>query len=118
MSIEANIAARKEAETLLALFGSGTPREYRAIAELAASKCGCLVVLQEALTEPMDYPAALQFEATPIPHGKHAGRLVREVEPSYWVYVTESDFNRRLISYLRSKRFQEVQQSWSGGDDE
>lgn len=55
---------------------------------------------------------AIVFERRPIPEGrskKYAGELVINVPPSYWIAYTENDWNRELLRYMGSRRFQDRQ---------
>lgn len=58
----------------------------------------------------MNDAEARQFERTIVPFGKYAGEPVGDVPVAYWTFVTESQFNRDLIRYMRSDAYQRRQE--------
>lgn len=108
-TVESNIKARQEAESLVELAGEQSARFWETLRDLAASK---LPPVQPPIDRypPLMEQEAVRFEALPMPYGKYAGETVGEVPCDYLLFLTEGDeFSQRLRRYVRSKRFQERQ---------
>lgn len=113
--LAANIEARADAEQMIELCGEQPPRFWEVLASIAVQKCDkALMVVPKPVAdaqhaERMNEAEAWQFERSIVPFGKYAGEPVYDVPISYWTFVTESDFNRQLIRYMRSDAYQRRQ---------
>jgi hypothetical protein len=109
-NIEANMKARGDAEQMIDLCGEQTERFWEHMAAMAVERCGKkLVAIVRTDEARMTDAEASQFERTIVPFGKYAGEPVSEVPIAYWTYVTESEFNRQLVRYMRSDAYQRRQ---------
>ena len=112
-TVEENKQARERAEEFAKFIGVETTRFWETLANIAADKCGRGVailpkhVIEGNAADRMTDNEAAEFERSSVPFGKYAGQPIGDVPCSYWTYVTESEFNRNLIRYLRSKTFQQ-----------
>ncbi len=115
-TIKNNIAARKAAEEFIgstAIIGiSGDPiRFWEVVAQLAAARAGLTLASDKDLQRPaMSDEEAEKFRFRQIQHGKHAGRLVNDVDDDYWILLVESEFQTELARYVRSRYFKRRQQ--------
>lgn len=117
--IRASIRAREAAEELLTLVpdvlqnGACELRFWEVLSSMAAARAGRVLIMDGPNPSmpfpPMGDDEARDFEGETIPYGKHAGAEVGDVHPEYWIKVTESEFNKKLIRYMRSVRFHERQ---------
>lgn len=116
MSVEENIKARGDAMQMIDLCGEQPSRFWEVLARMAADRCDKAIgVLPKAIVDghsenKMNATEAQEFERVTVPFGKYAGQCVGDVPMSYWLWVTESDWNRDLIRYLRSDTFQQRQE--------
>jgi hypothetical protein len=114
--IEQNIRARADAEQMAELCGEQTERFWEVLATIAAERSGkALMLAPKAVAAgnaelQMSDEEAAQFERVIVPFGKFAGEPVGDVPISYWTFVTESDFNRQLVRYMRSRAYQRRQE--------
>jgi hypothetical protein len=117
--VEANVKARKAVREIIddcvpcLIAGVAEDRFWELLATEAAAHLGMVLVPDTlaARNAGMSDEDAMKFEKVKVPWGAHAGREVREVEPRYWLAITEGEFQRRLAAYLRSRRFQERQEA-------
>ena len=60
---------------------------------------------------PMSYEEAMAFadRIVPFRSGQWMGCKVRDVPDGYWLTVTQSEFNRQLVRYLKSEYFKGLQ---------
>jgi hypothetical protein len=95
----------------LVLVGVDPERFWELLATEAAERIGMVLAADgpKSKREQMSYQEAVEFEKTVIPWGAQAGRKVAEVEPRYFLAVTEGRFPRDLQRYLKSTRFLERQ---------
>lgn len=100
-------AALTEAERLAPLMAEGGARFWEIITRQAAARVG-LDVAAPAENRMSDQEARV-FEDTPIPFGVHQGMKVGSISPHYWINTRESDFERDLRRFMKSRRFQEIQ---------
>jgi hypothetical protein len=103
-TIQTNIAARHEAETLLELVGEQPPRFWEVLAELATSKLPPKPAPIDPFA-PMDDQEAIRFEAKEMPYGSYAGTAIGEVSCQYIGFIAENDFAIKLRRYVKSRRF-------------
>ncbi len=109
MNIAANIAAREDAEELIAFIGDKPQRFWELLAEHCAKQLPAKRVAADPFA-PFDDRQARNFEAQPLPYGRHQGEAVGEVDCGYLLFLTEGDaFSRNLRRYVKSKRFQDRQ---------
>lgn len=103
-AIETNIAARKDAEEIIAFIGDKPARFWELMAAHAATKLPQKSVEPKDL--PMDDDEAAKFEEWMIPWGKYAEHHVGEVPVGYLLFLAEGDeFTRKLRRYVASKMF-------------
>jgi len=114
-SLKMNIRARKSVEELFEFvpdiikFNKVNEEVFWSrLAEQAAAKVG-MVLTADNPTMAMSEKDACNFEKEQVPYGKHVGKKVGAVPPTYWVAFTESEFAKRLARYLRSPRFRNRQ---------
>jgi hypothetical protein len=110
-----NVQSRKAAESFLELAAdvpeSVNERFWETLAVAASQRVG-LAVYRPCPIEargPMADEEAIAFERTIVPMGKYQGERVGDVPHAYWLYITESDFNRQLVRYIKSDYFQRRQ---------
>lgn len=107
-TLQANIAARQEAESLIDLIGPQPPRFWEVLAAMATAK----LPAKEAAPAiaPMDDLEAQRFENVNLQWGKHAGSTVGECPVSYLLFLAEGDeFTKKLRRYTASKVFAQRQ---------
>lgn len=116
VALRKNVAAGKLSRELVDLIQDAiddmgpelTPsRVWENVAIVAAQRCGRYLAVRIEDSE-MTETEAIEFERTIVPHGKYAGKRVRDVDPDYWITITESEFNNQLKRYLKSRRFFEI----------
>lgn len=100
-------AALTEIERLAPLMAEGGARFWETIARNAATRVGLDV--SSPSENRMGEQEARAFEDTPIPFGVHQGQRVGSISPHYWINTRESDFERDLRRFMKSRRFQEIQ---------
>jgi hypothetical protein len=110
-----NINSRKRAEFIVSLAEEMVTEEgpdvvperyWEVIATLAAKKIGRQLQEKAWAQPPMTMAEAVEFEKEVVPFGVHSGKRVREVPLDYWVAITKSKFNDKLVRYMRSDHFQ------------
>lgn len=124
MPYEINIAARKLAEELLSLVPAlladndeHAQRFWELIAKHAAAQLPKKPPGPNAL---MNHEEAMTFadEVVPFRSGQYVGFKVRDVPAGYWIATTQSEFNRRLVRYLKSEYFKGLQgEPWDSEDE-
>lgn len=109
MSIATNIAARQDAEEMIAFIGEKPARFWELLAEHCARQLPPRPADRDPLP-PMSEAEATRFEGVRFPYGKHAGELIGSVDCDYVLFVTEGDeFSKQLRRYVKSQRFQNRQ---------
>lgn len=113
--IKANIAAREAVTELLTYVPdvllykkADEERFWQVLAEEIAARIG-KVLVDDGPTFRMGEKEAEHFEKDVFPYGAHKGKPVGEVDISYILLLTEGDFTRRLIRYVRSQVFADRQ---------
>jgi hypothetical protein len=107
--IAINIAARKDAEEMIAFIGEKPARFWEVLAEHCAKQLPAKPEQVDPLPA-MNEAEAIRFEATHFPYGKHFGELIGTVDCGYVLFLTEGDaFSRNLRRYVKSDRFQRRQ---------
>lgn len=112
-----NIAARALADSLWGVIeaevkdaGDGVTeqRVWEVLAERLISRAGPQVVPPKFQAE-MSMAEAREFGDAVVPWGVHKGKRVAEVEPSYWLAMTESPFYLRLRRWVCTPFFSMLQ---------
>lgn len=129
--IQANLRGRQTAEEVMEILDSvagdlpelARPRFWETLGGTVLQRCGYSQTNKVPTEEaPYSDEEALAFERMIVPYGKYQGEQVGEVPVSYWTYITESDFNHRLVRYLRSNHYQRRQEKetprWRDEDEE
>jgi hypothetical protein len=112
---QANMNARKCAENLLSMVPEilefeepiSMARFWETVATAAAEQIG-MVLCDDSPggDKAMSEEAAMRFESTYVPPGKkYAGSLVLDVDPKFWLYITEDEFYQKVRRYVKSARF-------------
>lgn len=109
------IKARRAVAEILDLVPAATDgcdedRFWEILAEEAAARIGKVLAEDGPGGRPMSEPEAVAFEHSLVPPGyRYAGTEVGLVPVDYWVALTESEFRKQLIRYLRSRHFRRQQ---------
>lgn len=117
MSFKENIRAHKAVNDLLTLVEDAADpwllgcdadafwsAFWKQLAQQVVSKTHYQLVDRERY-QPFTDAEAKKYEEKIVPFGKYEGERVRDVDPEYWSYITESDFNLNLVRYLRSRYY-------------
>lgn len=82
---------------------------WELLAEEAAARVAKVLVEDKPMRIPMTDKEAQLFSQRTVPHGVHKGKRIIDVDPSYWLFLTEGDFQRELVLYVRSPFFRRLQ---------
>lgn len=112
--IKARILARKAAEDLLT-FVPDMIREHRpdpakfwmALANIVAHQVGMRLV--EETQKEMGIEEALRFESETMNYGHYKDKRIGDIPCSYFLFLTEGEFAKKLRRYVRSQRFMDRQ---------
>lgn len=77
-------------------------RFWEIVAEHASSRIGMRLVPKDSGVEMTDEELSA-FERTRVPFGRHAGEVVRDVDPSYWMALVHDNFSRKLVRYVATR---------------
>lgn len=114
--LQANIASRQLAESLIDLAGDQPQRFWETLVQLAEDKLPPKPVAVDPCP-PMDDKEAANFERWIMPYGKHGGKPLGDIPIGYMLWLTEGDeVVKNARRYVRSKRFSERQDA-EGIDD-
>lgn len=106
----ARIEAQGKAAAVFEFLESEMPKDYVAywerLQKLVSAKIHSKPVLHSK-REQMTDSEAKAFEKTVVQFGIHAGLQVRDVPPGYWISLTESAFQKRLLRYVKSAHFRQ-----------
>jgi hypothetical protein len=109
-TLEQNISARREAESLVDLAGEQSPRFWEVLAELAAAKLPPTPPPYDPFA-PMNEQEAIRFEATAMPFGNYVGNEIGTLDCGYIGWLAENDFAIKLRRYVKSERFKVRQEN-------